>query len=320
MTSVASAPGKAILIGEHAVVYGRPAIAIPLLGIRARARISTTDYPLTLIAEDLPRPPLVFSRGAMDIADPLALMVSLTAQYLGADDMNGRICLRSDIPVASGLGSGAAVSTALGRAIALLHGARIANSDLNALVFEVERLHHGTPSGIDNTVVVHEIPLFYSKDQAMDRIRIAKALRLVLADTGIAASTRAAVADVRALATNAPAKTASLFDRIGALALEARDCLERGATARLGELMTANHSLLRALRVSSVELDRLVEAALDAGAYGAKLSGGGRGGHIIALVGEHSADKVAQNLRRSGAKRVMATTVGESINGDDDPD
>ncbi|MCY3834796.1 MAG: mevalonate kinase [Chloroflexi bacterium] len=311
MNSVASAPGKAILFGEHAVVYGLPAIAVPLSGIRAYAYCSANESPLTLVTEDLPGPPLVYGSGAMDISDPMALVVKLTLQHLGASAMAGRVSLRSDLPIASGLGSGAAVSAALGRAIALLRGACIANSDLNSIVYEVEKLHHGTPSGIDNTVVVHEIPLFYRKDQAMDQIEIADPLWLVLADTGIAAPTRAAVADVRALANQAPARTAALFDRIGAIAHEARCCLERGATARLGELMSANHRLLRALHVSSIELDRLVEAALDAGAYGAKLSGGGRGGHIITLVDELSAGKVAQNLLEAGAKRVMTTTVGE---------
>lgn len=320
MKNVASAPGKAILFGEHAVVYGLPAIAVPLSGIRAYATCSATVTPLTLISEDLPGPPLVYSSAAMDSDDPLALTVKLTLQHLSAGAMTGRVSLRSDLPMAGGLGSGAAISAALGRAIANLRGVCIRNSDLNSIVYEVERLHHGTPSGIDNTVVVYEIPLFYRKSQAIDRIEIADPLWLVLADTGIAAPTRAAVADVRALANHAPAKTAALFDRIGAIAREARDCLERGATARLGELMTANHRLLRALNVSSIELDQLVEAALDAGAYGAKLSGGGRGGHIIALVDELSAGKVAQDLLEAGAKRVMTTAVGEGTTGDDDPD
>ena len=93
----------------------------------------------------------------------MALMASLTMQYLGAADIKGEITIRSDIPIASGLGSGAAVSAALGRAIAQLHGANIPDEDLNRLVFEVEKLHHGTPSGIDNTVVVFEMPVYFVK-------------------------------------------------------------------------------------------------------------------------------------------------------------
>lgn len=317
MSACDSAPGKAILVGEHAVVYGLPAIAIPLAGVRARASSRAADQPLTIFAEDLPRPPLTLQAVQADPKDPLALMAWLTMRRLGVERVQGEIRISSEIPIASGLGSGAAVSAALGRAIARMLSADISDDDLSRLVFEVEKLHHGTPSGIDNTVVVHEKPLYFVKDRPPAFVDIASPLRFVLADSGIAALTRDAVADVRALRQSQPAATARIFAAIGEIVNEARGCIERGDRLRLGELMTANHRLLGALSVSSAALDRLVAAALKAGALGAKLSGGGRGGVIVALSDEDAVDRLCQALYEAGAKRVMQTVAGPGSHHDD---
>lgn len=309
MNNQASAPGKAILFGEHAVVYGVPAIAIPLSSIRARARYKDTTHPLTIIAEDLARPPVTISTEESDRSDPLSLTAALTLEHLGTGDLTGEIRIRSDIPIASGLGSGAAVSAALGRAIALMRNSDISDRELSRIVFEVEKLHHGIPSGIDNTVVVYEKPVYFVKDEAIEFIRIGDPLPIILGDTGIASLTREAVADVRALIEREPVKTAKHFDEIGAIVKDARVCIEMGATTRLGELMTANHQLLRGLNVSSAELDKLVEAALGAGALGAKMSGGGRGGNIIALAHDQSVTSVKDALLTAGAKRLRETVA-----------
>ena len=310
MSATASAPGKAILVGEHAVVYGKPAIALPLSGIRAKAAFRRTASPLTLIAEDLASPPQMISSDDIASSNPLARMAALTLRYFGLHSLQGEIRIQSDIPIASGLGSGAAVSAAIGRALAQLHGAAMPDEALNRLVFEVEQQHHGTPSGIDNTVVVYELPLYFVKGGTIDFLDIADPLRIVLADSGIASLTRDAVADVRAQAHRSPAKTARLFADISAIVGEARLCLEQGKTDQLGELMTANHRLLRTLKVSCPELDQLVDAALNGGALGAKLSGGGRGGCIIALVDEESAPAVKESLVGAGARQVMFTVAG----------
>ncbi|MDE2636119.1 MAG: mevalonate kinase [Chloroflexota bacterium] len=309
MNSQASAPGKAILFGEHAVVYGIPAIAIPLSNIRVRATCKDTSHPLTVIAEDLARPAVTIVGEEFDRSDPLSLMAALTMGQLNTGDLTGEIRIRSDIPVASGLGSGAAVSAALGRAIALMQDCVIADGELSKIVFEVEKLHHGTPSGIDNTVVVYEKPVYFVKDEAMDFIRFGEPLHIIIGDTGIASLTRDAVAHVRTLYEREPAHTATQFDEIGDIVNDARACIESGATARLGELMTANHHLLRGLNVSSAELDRLVEAALGAGALGAKMSGGGRGGNVIALVNDRSVTSVKDALVQAGAKRLLETVA-----------
>ena len=247
MNSQASAPGKVILCGEHAVVYGEPAIAVPLSGIRAHAWCKDNPHPLTVIAKDLSRPAVKTVADEFDRSDPLSLMAALTMGHLNTGDLMGEIILRSDIPIASGLGSGAAVSAALGRAIARMQNSDIPDCELSEIVFEVEKLHHGTPSGIDNTVVVHEMPVYFVKDEAIEFIRILEPLHIILGDTGITSLTREAVDDVRLLFEQDPVQTGKRFAEIGAIVNEAKVCIETGATVRLGELMTANHHLLRGL-------------------------------------------------------------------------
>lgn len=311
MKRLISAPGKVILFGEHAVVYGRPAIAAPLSQIRAYADVRSTDEPLTILAGELDRPPLRLPDAQPDSTDPLEMMTAIASRFFCASSVKGEIAIRSDIPIARGLGSGAAVSAVLARAIAALLKRELSPDDTNSLVYEVEKLHHGRPSGIDNTVVVFEEPVYFVKDRRLDFIRIARPLRLVLADTGISALTRETVAAVRDLYKKQPTRTQAAFDAIGAIAESAGPSIETGDWPSLGELMTENHRLLQALAVSSPPLDRLVAAALHAGAFGAKLSGGGRGGVIIALVDDNSRGAVQRALLAAGAKRVYATAIGE---------
>ena len=298
-----SAAGKIILLGEHAAVYGRPAIAVPVSALRAYAVITPNSSPLTISSVDLD------NRTFDGRPNPLEKMRSLTLDYLRVSAAGGEIVIRSDIPIARGLGSGAAVSAALGRAIARLHGRVIPDDVLNRLVFEVERIHHGAPSGIDNTVVVYERPIYFVKDKMMDRLEIKRPLRILIADSGQASLTREAVAKVSRLYQRHPDSTWDILSTIGAIVEQARACLRAGDHRRLGELMTDNHRQLQRLQVSSARLDGLVEAALSAGALGAKLSGGGLGGNMIALVDESKGPAVREALIRCGAVDLVETVV-----------
>ncbi len=309
MTSQHSAPAKVILLGEHAVVYGLPAIALPLSHVRAYADYQISESPLKVWADTRPDPLVQWTHITSCASNPLAAMIRLTAEHCAVSDLKGDIVIRSDIPVASGLGSGAAVSAALGRAVAAIAGQRISDCDLNALVYEVEKLHHGTPSGIDNTVVVYEKPVYFVKGKPIQSLDVSSPIHLVVADTGVAASTRDAVAHVRAQLEAQPPPTQDLLDGIGALVRQAHPLLKSGPIERIGSLMTRNHELLQTLGVSSRALDDLVAASIAAGAYGAKLSGGGRGGNIIALTNERRRPSVEAELIRAGAKRVLSSTL-----------
>lgn len=304
----ASAPAKVILFGEHAVVYGHPAIAAPVSALRTHVRVQSAQAgELSLFSGDPPR------RTSLDAApallDAVTRTIQLTADACGRSAPVLEVFVQSSIPIASGLGSGAALSAALARAVSQFLGVHLELPLLNQIVYEIEKIHHGTPSGIDNTVIVYEQALFFIRDHPIQSIHLARPFTLMIADTGISAPTRIAVGDVRQLVENQPDLILPVLRAIGDVVMQARRALEDGDLEILGNLMSRNHELLRALTVSSPELDRLVDAALSAGAIGAKLSGGGRGGNMIALVSEESASQVEQALLRAGAVRVFRTTV-----------
>ena len=299
------APGKIILFGEHAVVYGRPAIAVPVQQVQAHAHIYPGDQ-CTVEAVDIHQQVIV-AQAPDD--DPFALMVRLICQALDEPLPPWRIIVTSDIPIAAGLGSGAAIAAAIGRAMLAGFGRTMPLPQLSHLVYQVEKIHHGTPSGIDNTVVVYQQPIWFRRGHPPEPFTAARPLHFLIADTGVPSPTRIAVGDVRRAWETQPTYYEALFDQIGKIALQARTAIEQGAITDLGPLMTANQALLTQLNVSSPELETLIQAALDAGALGAKLSGAGRGGNMIALVEPDRAAAIANALRRAGACRVIPTTL-----------
>lgn len=305
----ASAPAKVILLGEHAVVYGCPAIAVPVSSLRVTARSAPNDPPrqgLRLVAAEMER---VYLPGN-PAGDAIAYAVQLFLDALAAPPPDVTIALQSEIPIASGLGSGAAVTAALGRALAAAVNRPLPDEMLNALVYEVEKVYHGTPSGIDNTVIVYERPVYFVRGEPLQALSIGAPFTLLIADTGQRALTRTAVDDVRRLYSAAPATIQGHFDAVAALVRQARACIERGDAPALGALMNENHRRLQQLTVSSPQLDRLAQAAVSAGALGAKLSGGGRGGNLIALVTPATAEQVERALADAGAAAVYRTLVG----------
>ena len=317
------APGKVILFGEHAVVYGRPALAAPVTQVAAEAVVAQgpRGAGLTVWAEDLGRQVAV--RDASP-DDPLAAAARLTLAHLGLAEPDWRVTVRSTIPIASGMGSGAAVSAALIRALAdawshvptelnaqyLIPNPPFSPAELSALVYEVEKLHHGAPSGVDNTVIAYEQPVYFVRGQPPQPFAIGRPFMLAIADSGIASPTRITVGEVRRAWEQAPARFEALFDRIAAIVEAARSAIAAGEPEDLGSLMDQNHALLQEIGVSCAELDALATAARAAGALGAKLSGGGRGGNLIALVGPKTMDPVVTALRKAGALSVITTQVG----------
>jgi len=302
----ASACGKIILFGEHAVVYGRPAIAVPVTQVQATATVEPGEHGLFVHAADIDRSVAVDSANSND---PLVAIVNLTLAQLNCPRPDLEITIRSTIPIASGLGSGAAVSTAIARALAQWCGARLDDAEVNALVYEVEKLHHGTPSGIDNTVIVYQQPVYFTRGQAIQTFTAARPFMVAIGNTGVASSTRNTVGDVRKGWEIDRARYEAWFDRIGAIVQRARSAIEYGAIERLGPLLDQNQVLLRDLDVSSVELERLIFAARQAGASGAKLVGGGRGGNVIALVDDRNVEAVTTALKDAGAVGVIVTEI-----------
>jgi len=308
-----SASAKVILFGEHAVVYGRPAVAVPVTELQARAGVDEgpDGAGCTLVAADLGRR---FNLGQAPSDDPLAHTVRLTLAKLGVrQEPDLTITLGSDVPIASGLGSGAAVSTAIVRALAKHWGRLLDPADVSALVYETERLHHGTSSGIDNTVIAYGQPVFFVRGRPPEPLQVAAGFWLIISDTGIASPTRLVVDDVRRGWESDRAHYEALFDQMGEISKAARASIEAGEVTRLGPLMVRNQHLLAAIGVSSPLLERLCLVARQAGAGGAKLCGAGRGGNLIALVTPETAQQVTSALESAGAVRTTLTHVSQVI-------
>jgi mevalonate kinase len=163
MGHTVSAAGKIILLGEHAVVYGKPAIAVPLSVLRANAQItsSTPNSGLKITAVDLNNQEFVVDAYSAQSQEPLVVATRLFLNELNCSPPDAHIILHSDIPLASGMGSGAAITTALFRALTDLVGKPLPDVRMNDLVYEIEKIYHGTPSGIDNTVIVFEQPIYF---------------------------------------------------------------------------------------------------------------------------------------------------------------
>ena len=307
----ASAPGKIILFGEHAVVYGQPAIAVPvnqiktkaiikpdLAGPRGRVQVRAPDVNLDSVLTALPD------------GNPIALAVSTTLEELAIDQPPAfQLRITSTIPMAAGLGSGAAVSIAIIRAVSGFLGRPLPDDRVSALAFEIEKIHHGTPSGIDNTVITYARPVYFVRDQPIETLAIHHPLQFIIADTGIPSPTAGTVGEVRQRWETNREGTEHIFASIGKLTRAARQEIESGQIEKLGDLMDENHKCLQDLGVSSVELDQLVDAAREAGGLGAKLSGGGQGGNIIALIPSGAEDQAALALRSAGAVKTFLTIL-----------
>jgi mevalonate kinase len=306
----ASAPAKIILFGEHAVVYGQPALAAPLSTVRAYARVTPAPAGtgLTLEASDLGER-LTLKAGDLAPNHPIARAAALCLAALGFVDVDLSLKLTSQIPIASGLGSGAALTAALMRALSAALDSPLPNDQLNSLVYEIERDFHGTPSGIDNTVVVYERALFFVRSEHPTLLTVGQPFSLIVADTGVRSSTKDAVTGVRELVEAHPAEGQALLALMGTIAFEARRLIAEGHIRALGPLMLENHHLLQRITVSSPDLDRLVDAAMAGGALGAKLSGGGRGGNMIALCADGDEQRVNEALQRAGAANVLTTRI-----------
>ncbi len=310
-TVTGEACAKAILFGEHAVVYHRPAIAVPIRQLKVTATVNLDpDEPGVLVATDINRR-VVFSdeENQTSLARVLRLIVSM----LGMESLPWSIELTSRIPIGGGMGSSAAVATAILRALATALGREFTPAETSEMVYRTEQLYHGSPSGIDNAVIALEKPIWFLYGTEPEILKVQRPFTLVLGHTGRHSPTREVVASVRYGWRDNPERYEVIFDEIASIVRQARHILERGQIERLGELMDKNHNLLKSMGVSSGPLERLVQAARNAGALGAKLTGAGRGGMMIALVTQDRIEAVKNALLSARGKSVLVTTIGANV-------
>jgi len=309
------APGKMILCGEHAVVYNQPAIAIPVTSLSTNTKFFAR--PTSLRGEVLIRArsiQLEESLSRLPADDSIRRTIEMVMEYFALSHLPAcEILITSTLPVASGMGSSASLSVSLIRALSEFIGRPLQTEQINRLAFEAEKFHHVNPSGVDNTVISYQRPLYYIRGNAPEFLHIKKPCYFLAANTGIAASTAQAVAGVRERWQKETDKYEKYFSLIGQITDRVRDLLSTGELDLIGELLTQNHTYLQEIGVSCPELDNLVDAALTAGALGAKLSGGGLGGNMLALCSSENRSKVQEALLQAGAVSTVEMTLAASL-------
>jgi len=259
----AAAAGKIILLGEHGVVYGRHALAVPIPDA-VRVRLTDADRLSHALPEEF---------------------VACLLDNLGEMDARVRIDVDSRLPFGKGLGSSAAIAVAIARAFDERLGLGLDDERINAIAFESEKLAHGTPSGVDNTLSTYARPILFRRDESLqiDTLDVDALPPLLIAWGDETGKTSEMVAGVRARHEQAPEAFDAVFDQMGVLSQQGADWLRAGAWTELGAAMNICQGLLNAIGVSTPELERMVVLARQSGALGAKLTGAGGGGSIVAL-------------------------------------
>jgi hydroxymethylglutaryl-CoA reductase len=305
----ATAAGKVILLGEHAVVYGRHALAVPIPDA-VRAAVVRSEKETTLTVYDWGFRSVVKpdSGEGSEGSEGIDAAVNLILENLGVASASFAISISSSLPRGMGLGSSAAIAVAIIRAVAKCMDIEVGEARVNEIAFACEKLAHGTPSGVDNTLSCYGTPMLFQNtgDLKVETLALDELPPLVVAFSHSAGPTQEQVAGVRTRFDRSPSRYNTIFDQIddiskaGAMALTAKEYSE------LGSLMNLCHGLLNAIEVSTPDLENMVSIARRRGAVGAKLTGAGGGGSIVALCPD-SEDVVRSALHQAGYKTLQPT-------------
>ena len=296
------AAGKVILCGEHAAVYGRQALALPIPGAvrayadRADERCTTLSIPAWGMSGQV----------SFDERQGVDAAIALIRRELGVTDSHFSIVVDTQLPRGMGLGSSAAIAVAVTRAISQVMDLQVDDDRINAIAFECEKIAHGTPSGVDNTLSTFAEPMLFRNDGELfiKRLTLAALPPLLIAYGNEAGLTNEQVAGVRERRAQSPARYDAVFDEIDRISTAAATLLETGNFAELGLSMNVCHGLLNAIEVSTPELERMVALARRSGAAGAKLTGAGGGGSIVALC-PGTLDTVKAAMQQAGYQTLV---------------
>jgi mevalonate kinase len=303
--------GKAILFNEHFVVYGIPSI-VSAIGNYTVAKVEPYDKS----GFNLDDKRLATPKYKEDKLSQQTESFDLMFKKMGLDlSKNGvKITLEGNLVAASGIGASAASCVAVARALADSYELDLSDEQINEIAYEGEKGYHGTPSGVDNTASTYGGLIWFQKGEknVIDRISLLNPVEIVIGNTGKVTDTKAAVDGVKQRKEKNLKKYQEIFDRAENIAYLAKRAIQDRAYTNLGKLMNENHKLLQQIEVSSRELDFLVSIARDAGALGAKLTGGGLGGNMLALTpGKELQNKIATAIEKEGFQTVK-TVIGAS--------
>jgi len=291
--------GKVILLGEHSVVHGSAAIAIGIdRGISAVARVAAEDL-LSVSPWDVRIRPRKNGVRPLERAFAIAL-----ATY--SDRPPLQIDAQVDLPSGAGLGCSAALGVAVFDALDQALGVNRSREDLGSLALRWEEVFHGTPSGIDNMAAALGGMLHYQKGAALKRLRVSQPFAVVIADSGERSETKEMVALVACQLASSPARVRKKFDDVSELVREAEQTLSKGDMSTLGRLLDSNHEILSSLHLSTPKIEELIRLARAQGALGAKVTGAGGGGCIVALAED---DEHAHRIRGALGARCFVDGV-----------
>jgi len=301
--------GKAIVFNEHFVVYKIPAI-VSAIGKYTLAKVEPISSSGWKINDNRKSTP----KYKEDKTDQQKDSINRIIKKMDIDlTKNGvEITLDGNLYCASGIGASAASCVAIARALSQHFEMNLSDEEINDVAYEGEKGYHGTPSGIDNTASTFGGLIWFEKNEnnIMDKIELQNPIEIVIGNTGKVADTTKAVAGVRERKERNPEKYKPIFDRAENVAYLAKDAFQDEDYYELGKLMNENHKLLQQIEVSSRELDFMVKLARDHGALGAKLTGGGLGGNMIALTpGRDLQEDVATAIEKEGFQ-TLKTVIG----------
>ena len=303
--------GKVILFNEHFVVYGVPGIVSAIDSV-AQAEVRRTGEGIAL--KDA-------RKGAEGYTEKKktqqkeSIERMLRAMGINPEKTSLEIWLGGNLPGFSGIGASAASSVAIARAIAEEFKMDLPDERINEIAYEAEKAYAGTPSGIDNSAATYGGLIWFKKAMSggpniIEKLTMEEPVEIIIGNTGIVADTKEMVAGVAARKEKNPERYNLLFKQAGEVALEARTALKAFDLRKVGKLMNESHRLLREIEVSCEELDCLVNLVQEQGAFGAKLTGGGGGGCMVALTpGKNLQEKAATTIEDEGFK-VLRTKIG----------
>jgi len=301
--------GKAILFNEHFVVYGVPAIVSAIGKYTVAKAQPFNEHRLNLVDNRGATPKYKEDKKEQQ-QDSIRRMI----QKMNLDFSRGGVDveLAGTLYAASGIGASAASCVAMARALSEFYHLNLSDEEINNIAFEGEKGYHGTPSGIDNTASTFGGLIWFEKKDpvVMERIDLMNPVEIVMGNTGKVADTTAAVDGVRQRKQEHPEKYDEIFKRAENIAYLAKQAFIDEDLHEIGKLMNENHKLLQQIEVSSKELDFMVKLAREYGAYGAKLTGGGLGGNMIALTpGRKLQEEVANAIEKEGFQ-TLSTRIG----------
>ncbi|WP_225362915.1 mevalonate kinase [Apilactobacillus quenuiae] len=289
---------KIILMGEHSVVYNQPAIALPIPKIELKIKIKEIDKDQILNSKYYIGPIQKVPNDLLGIKN----LVNTILKKINKTDAAFEMKISSDIPSERGMGSSAATSIAIIRALYNYFDTSISKEELLKLSDVEETITHGNPSGLDSATTGSDNPVWFIRNNTLEEINFNLNATLVIADSGIKGRTDIAINYVKQQLINDNKKTQASINKIGRLVTKARKDIENNNPEELGILMSENQKELNNLKISNSKIDELVEIANINGSLGTKLTGSGLGGCIIALArNNHEAELIADALTKAGA-------------------